>query len=144
MTVKQYLQSYQKIERWYNMTVEQIKSIENDIISIKSPGFDERVACSPKNDPVGNLVCELESEKGRLAMNLVNYRSQLLLIKNQIMSFMETSEEYSAILLFKYVLHKDWKFICDNLKYSRSQANVVHGKALQEFDQKYKKTYETK
>ena len=62
MTAKQYLQSYQRIERRYNAVVEQIKSIENEMISLRSPNFDERVQTSPKKDPIGEIVCNLEKD----------------------------------------------------------------------------------
>jgi hypothetical protein len=38
-------------------------------------------------------------------------------------------------------MYKDWKFICKSLNVSRAQANVIHGRALQEFEKKYAETY---
>ena len=67
MTTKQYLQSYQNLERRYNVLIEQLRNIDNEVISLKSPGFDERVQTSAKNDPIGDIVINLVKEKGYFA-----------------------------------------------------------------------------
>ena len=144
MTAKQYLQSYQRIERRYNAVVEQIKSIENEMISLRSPNFDERVQTSPKKDPIGEIVCNLEKEKGKLGLIMTEYRAKMLLMKNQIKEIDSVNNDYYIILLFRYILYKDWKFICCNLNLSRAQANVLHGKALLEFDGKFNNFYSDK
>lgn len=144
MTAKQYLQSYQRLERNYNLVVEQIKSIESEMITLRSPGFDERVQTSPKKDPIGEMVCNLEKEKGKLGIKMTQYRARMLLIKRQIAEIDSINNEYYVILLLRYVLYKDWKFICDTLNLSRSQANVFHGRALLEFDTKFGQNYADK
>lgn len=144
MTAKQYLQSYKKYERYYNAVIEQIKSIESEMISLKSPNFEERVQSSPKNDPIGEMVCALEKEKGKLGMRMTEYKGKMLLIKRQIMEIDKVDNDYYIVLLFRYILNKDWRFICDTLHLSRAQANVVHGRALLEFDEQFGHIYENK
>ena len=144
MTAKQYLQSYRKYERYYNAVVEQIKSIESEMISLKSPNLEERVQSSPKNDPIGEMVCALEREKGKLGMRMTEYKGKMLLIKNQVAEIDNIDNDYYIVLLFRYILNKDWRFICDNLHLSRTQANVIHGRALLEFDEKFGHIYESK
>lgn len=144
MTAKQYLQSYKKYERYYNAVIEQIKSIESEMISLKSPNFDERVQTSPKNDPIGEMVCSLEKEKGRLGMKMTEYKGRMLLIKRQVSEIDSINNDYYIVLLFRYILNKDWRFICDNLHLSRTQANVVHGRALLEFDALFSQFYASK
>lgn len=144
MTAKQYLQTYNRLERRYIAITEQIKSIENEIISLKSPGFDERVQNSPKNDPIGEMVCNLEKEKGKLGIRMMECKTNMSIIKSQIMQMENINNDYYITLLFRYVLQKDWRFICDTLHLSRAQANVVHGRALQEFDGKFGEIYTEK
>lgn len=144
MTAKQYLQSYKKYERYYNAVVEQIKSIESEMISLKSPNFEERVQTSPKNDPIGEMVCALEKEKGKLGMRMTEYKGKMLLIKRQVAEIDSINNDYYIVLLFRYILNKDWRFICDNLHLSRTQANVVHGRALLEFDTLFNNFYASK
>lgn len=144
MTAKQYLQSYKKYERYYNAVIEQIKSIESEMISLKSPNFEERVQSSPKNDPIGEMVCALEKEKGKLGMRMTEYKGKMLLIKRQVAEIDSINNDYYIVLLFRYILNKDWRFICDNLHLSRTQANVVHGRALLEFDTLFNNFYASK
>lgn len=141
MTAKQYLQTYQKLDRRYNALIEEIKSVESEMISLKSPRFEERVSSSPKNDPVGEMVCNLEKENTILTMKLLDCKARMLLIKNQIAELENVSNDYYIILLFRYILYKDWKFICNKLNISRAQANVIHGRALLEFDNKFGEEY---
>lgn len=141
MTAKQYLSSYQYIERRYLAIIEQIKCIESEMISLKSPSFDERVQSSPKNDPIGEMVCNLEREKGKLGLKLTEYRGKMILMQRQIAEIDKYDNDFYVILLFRYILHKDWQSICDILHVSRTQANRVHGLALQDFDERYGETY---
>ena len=144
MTAKQYLQSYKRLERRYNAVIEEIKSIENEMVSLRSPSFEERVQTSPKKDPIGEMVCALEKEKGRLAMKMTEYKAKMIVIRNQVGEMDSINMEYYLILLFRYILSKDWQFICDSLHVSRTQANRLNGQALAEFDVKFKAFYENK
>lgn len=144
MTAKQYLQSYKRLERHYNAVIEEIKSIENEMVSLRSPSFDERVQTSPKKDPIGEMVCALEKEKGRLAMKMTEYKAKMIVIRNQVSKMDDIDVEFYLVLLFRYILAKDWQFICDNLHVSRAQANKVHGKALVEFDNIFGEKYKDK
>lgn len=144
MTAKQYLQSYKKLETRYKVALEELKNVEQDLVSIKSPQFDDKVQTSPKKDPIGDMVIQLENEKAKIAMKVTYYAAKMNLIKNQISELEECYNDYYVIILLRYVLAKDWKFICDKLCLSRSQANVVHGKALQEFDRNFNVFYSNK
>ena len=144
MTTKQYLQSYKSNERSYRVALEELKNVEQELISIKSPQFDDRVQTSPKKDPIGDMVIELESEKGAISMRITYYLTKMTIIMKQVAEMEETFNDYYMIIMLKYILSKDWKFICDKLNLSRSQANVIHGKALQEFDRKFGKIYKNK
>lgn len=144
MTAKQYLQSYQRLERRYNATIEQIKTLETEMVSLKSPSFDERVQTSPKKDPIGEMVCNLEREKARLMMKVAEYKSHMMIIKNQISEIDSDKDDFYVVLIMRYVLFKDWKYICNHLNLSRAQANVIHGRALLEFDNKFSAFYREK
>lgn len=144
MTAKQYLQSYKRLEKRYNAVIEEIKSIENEMVSLRSPNFDERVQTSPKKDPIGEMVCALEKEKGKLAMKMMEYKTKMIVIRNQVAEMDDVNMEYYLILLFRYILSKDWQFICDNLHVSRTQANRLNGQALTEFDAKFNHLYAQK
>lgn len=142
MTAKQYLQKYRYIEGNYNAALEEYKSVEQDMITLKSPDFEEHIPSGAKNDPIGDMVIKLEQQKANIGMKIVKYRSQMLVIRTQIAEIEKTDNDFCLILLMRYVLHKDWKFVCSNLNVSRAQANIVHGKALAEFDRQFAGKYE--
>ena len=142
MTAKQYLQNYRHIEGNYKTAVEEYRNVESDMVSLKSPTIDgDRVQSSPKNDPIGDIVVNLENEKAKIGMRIVKLRSQMLVVRNQITEMEEVDNDYCHILLLRYVLYKDWKFICSSLNMCRAQANIVHGKALLEFDTRFGENY---
>jgi hypothetical protein len=135
MTAKQYLSEYRRIEGRYRTAVEEYRSVEADMVSLRSPNLDgDRVQTMPKNDPIGEIVIKMEDERAKIGMRMVKLRSQLLMIRNQIADLDKIDNDYSAILTLRYVLYKDWKFVCNSLNVSRTQANVLHGRALSEFD----------
>lgn len=141
MTAKQYLQHYRTLEGRYKTAVEDYKNVENEMISLKSPTFGDKVQTSPQNDPIGEIVISLEKQKVRVGINIVKYRSQMLTVRKQITELENVDNDFCVILLLRYVMYKDWKFICKSLNVSRAQANVIHGRALQEFEKKYAETY---
>ena len=138
MTAKEYLLGYRVLESNYHAMVEQYKTVENEMINLRSPAFDERVKTSAKSDPIGDIVCKLEDEKGKIGIKITELNVKMLLIKNQIAQMSELDNDYYVVLLLRYVMYKDWKFICDSVNLSRAQANRVHGRALQAFSYKFK------
>ena len=79
MTAKQYLQDYRRLEGKYKASVEEYKNVESEMVSLKSPNLDgDRVQSSPKNDPIGEIVVNLEDEKAKIGMRMVRFNSQML------------------------------------------------------------------
>ena len=118
MTAKQYLQHYRSIEGRYKAAVEDYKNVENEMISLKSPSFGDKVQTSPQNDPIGEIVISLEKQKVRVGINIVKYRSQMLTVRKQITELENVDNDFCVILLLRYVMYKDWKFICKSLNVS--------------------------
>lgn len=141
MTAKQYLQHYRVLEGNYRIAIEEYKNVENDMISLKSPTLGDKIQSSPQNDPIGDIVINLEKQKAKIGIQILKYRSQMTTVRNQISELEKVNNDYYVILLLRYILHKDWKFVCDSLNLSRTHANVVHGQALQEFDRIFGQNY---
>lgn len=141
MTAKYYLQGYKMYKTRCLMMAEEVKEIESNIISLKSPCLSERVQSSPKNDPIGEMVIQLESDKAKLVLRMTGLRAKMMVIRNQVEAMAKINEEYCAVLLLRHILGKDWKFICSSLNISRAQANKIHGKALQEFERQFADRY---
>ena len=141
MTAKQYLQHYRTLEGNYKTAIEEYKNVENDMITLKSPTLGDKVQSSPQNDPIGDMVINLEKQKAKIGLKIVKYKSQMLTVRQEIGDLEEIDTDFYHILLLRYVLYKDWKFICNSLNMCRAQANIVHGKALTEFDSIYGEKY---
>jgi hypothetical protein len=142
MTAKQYLQDYRRLEGKYRAAVEEYKNVESEMVSLKSPNLDgDRVQTSAKSDPIGEIVVNLEDEKAKIGMRMMKFNAQMIVVRQQISQMEAIDNDYYVILLLRYVLYKDWKFVCDKLNLSRAQANVVHGRALQEFDKAFNQIY---
>lgn len=141
MTAKQYLSSYHRIACNYKASVKEYKSVDEDMITIKSPSFDERVKSSPQNDPIGEIVINLEKQKAMISVRMLNFQSRMSIIRNQLAELEAVNSEYYTVLMLRYILDEDWKSICSKLHMSRSQANVIHGKALEEFDRMFSEVY---
>lgn len=141
MTAKQYLQHYRTLEGNYKTAIEEYKNVENDMITLKSPTLGDKVQSSPQNDPIGDMVINLEKQKAKIGLKIVKYKSQMLTVRQEIGDLEEIDTDFYHILLLRYVLYKDWKFICNSLNMCRAQANIVHGKALTEFDSIFGEKY---
>lgn len=141
MTAKQYLSNYHRIACCYKAAVKEYNSVEEDMISIKSPSMDDRVQTSPQNDPIGDLVIQLQKQKAQIGMKMVKYQTKMIMIRNQLSELEEENHEYYTILTLRYILGEDWKTICSNLNVSRTQANKIHGFALAEFDKRFRTSY---
>lgn len=141
MTAKQYLSSYKRIEGKYKTAVEEYRMIENEMVSLKSPSFEERVQSSAKNDPIGEIVIKLEDKKAKIGLSMLKYRGQMITMRSQMAEMEKVDSDYHLILILRYILYKDWKFICNSLNVSRAQANVIHGRALLEFDRIFGEKY---
>lgn len=141
MTAEEYLKSYHRYVCNYKASVKEYKSVDEDMITIKSPSFDDRVQTSPKNDPIGEIVINMEKRKAAIGVRMLNFQTKMTMIRNQLASLEEVNDEYYTILMLRYILDEDWKSICSNLCVSRTQANKILKQALAEFDKKFGETY---
>ena len=141
MTAEEYLKSYHRYVCNYKASVKEYKSVDEDMITIKSPSFGDRVQTSPKNDPIGEIVINMEKRKAAIGVRMLNFQTKMTMIRNQLASLEEVNDEYYTILMLRYILDEDWKSICSNLCVSRTQANKILKQALAEFDKKFGETY---
>ena len=141
MTAEEYLKSYHRYVCNYKASVKEYKSVDEDMITIKSPSFGDRVQTSPQNDPIGEIVINMEKRKAAIGVRMLNFQTKMTMIRNQLASLEAVNDEYYTILMLRYILDEDWKSICSNLCVSRTQANKILKQALAEFDKKFGETY---
>ena len=135
MTAKEYLNDYKRIKRQRHIYMQTLSEVENDIISIGGVNYGDKVNSSPKNDPIGNVVIELTNKKAKLGLDIAALRAKELIIENQIAKMKNINTKYYEILVYRYMFSYDWRSICEIIGYGRSQANEVHGRALQKFEE---------
>lgn len=139
MTAKEYLQSYKRMKEQRQIYFEMLANVDAELITLQSQNFSQEVKGCPKNDPIGEIVVELISQKEELANKIADIRAKEIVIEHQLASMSEIDDEFYKILTYRYMLYNDWKTICDKMSVSRTQANRIHGKALAEFDKKFLK-----
>lgn len=146
MTAKEYLGKYRKhmsnIVFYEAMKEEAIVNIA----SLRSPNLDDRVQTSPENDPIGNLVIQLERDIAKYNIEILSCKAKMILIDNQLCSMLEMTEikkrdVYYKILSYKYKLGMNWDEIAEKMMTSRSNVTHLHSPALQKFDDLYGETY---
>lgn len=141
MTAKEYLSRYSKfvsdIVFFETMKEEAI----HNVASLKSPNFGDRIQKSPENDPIGNLVFELEKDIAKYDIEILSCKVKMTIIDNQICKMREINEDYFKILAYRYKAGLDWQTIATKMFVSLSTATHLHGPALMKFDELFGKEY---
>lgn len=120
MTTRQYLESYQYLEKYIQHAEEKLKKISEEAASLQAIDYSkEKIQAPPQNDPIGNIVIEITKEKAALGIKLVGYRSKKTLIENQIDRLKEISPKLYILLYEVYIVGEG----CYNkrLKYSSNR-----------------------
>lgn len=142
MKAKEYLGKYMKLKS----DIVFYETMKNEAIynvaGYKSPCLDnDGGGHSVKDDPVGNLVIELEKEVAKYDMKIIACRTQMALIDKQLLGMLEIDSEYYKLLVYKYKLGLSWQEIADRMYKSYSSVTHLHGPALQKFDELYGNFY---
>lgn len=141
MTAKEYLGLYRKhlADIMFFETMKE-EALEN-IASLKSPSYEERVQSMPENDPIGNLVIEYERDVAKYNLEILSCKAKMILIDNQICTMREHNEDYYKLLSYKYKTAMNWDEISERMLMSRSSVTHLHGPALQKFDELFGDSY---
>lgn len=94
---------------------------------------------SPNFDKMGSTYCKIEKMEKELDDLIDTYVDKKNLIVSQIDGI--DNETYYHILFARYVEKKTFEKIADEMTYSWRQTIRIHGRALQEFEKLYGKTY---
>lgn len=141
MTAKQYLMQYRQFMKniiFYETMKEEI--IKN-VASLKSPILGDRVQASPSNDPIGNLVFELERDIAKYDMYILSNKVKMVMIDNQICKIREINEDYYKLLSYKYKCGMDWQQIAEKMYMGLSTVTHLHSPALKKFDDLFSSEY---
>ena len=141
MTTKQYLSQYRK----YMSDIVFYKAMKEEAIlnvaSLKSPTFGDRISKTPENDPIGNLVFELEKDIARYDMAILSRKVKMMLIDKQLEEFRQEHDDLYKILAYKYKIGMDWQGIADKMYMGLSTVTHLHSPALRKFGEMFDKEY---
>ncbi|BED92048.1 MAG: hypothetical protein CfP315_0621 [Candidatus Improbicoccus pseudotrichonymphae] len=126
--VKEFLNQSYKIEKRIDSKLEQIKTLKVLAEKVNSVFSD-----MPKN-PVMNphVMEETISKLVDLEAEISDDLKDLVKTKEEAIHFIKSIEnkEFQMILELRYLCHKSWENISDNLGYDLRYTFKIHGKAL--------------
>ena len=139
METKEYLQQIGRYDRLINNKLVELAQYRSMACSVSAVKNDERVQSSPSYDTMDKIVSKIEQMENEIDMLVDRYIDNKRIIISQIDSM---SDEMTYQILFsRYVEQKTFEKMAIEMNYCYKQIIRRHGKALQEFEQKWENTY---
>lgn len=139
METKEYLQQIGRYDRLINNKLVELAQYRSMACSVSAVKNDERVQSSPSYDTMDKIVSKIEQMENEVDMLVDRYIDNKRIIISQIDSM---SDEMTYQILFsRYVEQKTFEKMAIEMNYCYKQIIRRHGKALQEFEQKWGNTY---
>ncbi len=139
METKEYLQQIGRYDRLINNKLVELAQYRSMACSVSAVKNDERVQSSPSYDTMDKIVSKIEQMENEIDMLVDRYIDNKRTIISQIDSM---SDEMTYQILFsRYVEQKTFEKMAIEMNYCYKQIIRRHGKALQEFEQKWGNTY---
>ena len=139
METKEYLQQIGRYDRLINNKLVELAQYRSMACSVSAVKNDERVQSSPSHDTMDKIVSKIEQMDNEIDMLVDRYIDNKRIIISQIDSM---SDEMTYQILFsRYVEQKTFEKMAIEMNYCYKQIIRRHGKALQEFEQKWGNTY---
>lgn len=139
METKKYLQQIGRYDRLINNKLVELAQYRSMACSVSAVKNDERVQSSPSYDTMDKIVSKIEQMENEIDMLVDRYIDNKRIIISQIDSM---SDEMTYQILFsRYVEQKTYEKMAIEMNYCYKQIIRRHGKALQEFEQKWGNTY---
>lgn len=139
METKEYLQQIGRYDRLINNKLVELAQYRSMACSVSAVRNDERVQSSPSHDTMDKIVSKIEQMENEIDLLVDRYIDNKRIIISQIDSM---SDEMTYQILFsRYVEQKTFEKMAIEMNYCYKQIIRRHGKALQEFEQKWGNTY---
>jgi pyruvate-formate lyase len=139
MDTKQYLGQISRLDRMIKNKMTELSQYKDLIYGLSGVVNEERVQKSPDFDKMTGKVAKVLKIESKIDELIDEYVDKKNLIISQIDSM--ENEIYYEILFARYIEKKTFEKIADEMMYSWRQIIRLHGKALQEFEKIYGKTY---
>ena len=139
METKEYLQQIGRYDRLINNKLVELAQYRSMACSVSAVKNDEKVQSSPSHDTMDKIVSKIEQMENEIDMLVDRYIDNKRIIISQIDSM---SDEMTYQILFsRYIEQKTFEKMAIEMNYCYKQIIRRHGKALQEFEQKWGDTY---
>lgn len=139
METKEYLQQIGRYDRLINNKLVELAQYRSMACSVSAVKNDERVQSSPSYDTMDKIVSKIEQMENEIDTLVDRYIDNKRIIISQIDGM---SDEMTYQILFsRYVEQKTFEKMAIEMNYCYKQIIRRHGKALQEFEQKWGNTY---
>ena len=139
METKEYLQQIGRYDRLINNKLVELAQYRSMACSVSAVKNDEKVQSSPSHDTMDKIVSKIEQMENEIDMLVDRYIDNKRIIISQIDS--KYDEMTYQILFSRYVEQKTFEKMAIEMNYCYKQIIRRHGKALQEFEQKWGDTY---
>lgn len=139
LETKQYLGQISRLDRMIKNKMTELSQYKDLIYGLSAVVNEERVQKSPDFDKMTGKVAKVLKIESKIDELIDEYVDKKNLIISQIDSM--ENEIYYEILFARYIEKKTFEKIADEMMYSWRQIIRLHGKALQEFEKIYGKTY---
>ena len=139
MDTKQYLGQISRLDRMIKNKMTELSQYKDLIYGLSGVVNEERVQKSPDFDKMTGKVAKVLKIESKIDELIDEYVDKKNLIISQIDSI--ENETYYEILFARYIEKKTFEKIADEMMNAWRQIIRLHGKALQEFEKMYGKTY---
>ena len=139
METKEYLQQIGRYDRRIKKKLVERAQYRSMACSVSAVKNDERVQSSPSYDTMDKIVSKIEQMENEIDMLVDRYIDNKRIIISQIDSMAD--EMTYQILFSRYVEQKTFEKMAIEMNYCYKQIIRRHGKALQEFEQRWGNTY---
>lgn len=133
------MQQIGRYDRLINNKLVELAQYRSMACSVSAVKNDERVQSSPSYDTMDKIVSKIEQMENEIDMLVDRYIDNKRIIISQIDSMPD--EMTYQILFSRYVEQKTFEKMAIEMNYCYKQIIRRHGKALQEFEQKWGNTY---
>lgn len=141
MSAKEYLQQLKRLDTVINQKIEELKNLRSTIYGVGSIDYSkERVQTSQSaNAPfvkAADRIADLEIEINQEIDNFVDEKHKII---NQIQGLQNIN--HINLLFKRYVEFKSLEVIAVEMNFTYQYTRRLHGTALQDFENSYKKIH---
>lgn len=139
MTTKSYLGQVDRLEKMIQNKLSEIYQLKLIACSISVSNDSDKVQKSSDKDKLGatvSKIVDLEDETNRLVEDFSKKRKYII---EQIDSIEDTDNYH--VLSMRYISKNTFEEIAEKTNWSLRKVFLIHGKALQEFENKFGEEY---